>query len=151
MWNETCTHSFNLCYNEQVLINLKALVCFIFLLQHVHNSRCLALYTWEENKINIKQVVFSVNMANMKVMFSCYTLFFAGWCCRICRSLGISQLHPLDVRPADDFMLYDRMRVVFTHNASCCLLDTVWSFPGFIDILGWELLQKRKVLSLKAE
>lgn len=85
----------------------------------------------------------------MKVIFSCNTLFFAGWCSRICRSLGISQLHPLDVRLADVFMRYDRMRVVFTHNASCCLLNTMWSFPGLIDILGWELHQKRKVLSSK--
>lgn len=46
-------------------------------------------------------------------------------------------------------MLYNRIWVVFTHNASCCLLDTAWGFPRLINVLCWVLLQTRNILSAK--
>lgn len=43
------------------------------------------------------------------------------------------------------------MWVIFTDDATCCLLDTARCLPGLIDILSWELLQKRQVFSPKVE
>lgn len=122
-----------------------------FFLQHVNDRWFFTLYALEEkikrNTVNL--ITFKHVQSLRKVELLCITLLFAGWLCRVCRSLGISKLHPLNVLLADHFMLYDGMWVVFPYDTSCCLLDTAWCFPGLIDVLSWELLQKRKVLPVK--
>lgn len=74
-------------------------------------------------------------------MYLCFdTCFFAGWCAIICRSFGISQLHPLDVLLADLLVLHDRTWVVFAYDTSSGFLDALWCLPGLIDVFSRKLL-----------
>lgn len=136
-------------FNDQSCVNQYLCITslsFIFLLHHVDNRWGLALCTWDKYKAKEILKIFCQHAVTTETHIYFNTLFFAGWLWRVCGSLGVGQLHPLDVLFADHFMLYYRMWVVFTHNAACRLLDAAWSFPGLIDVLSWELLEKRKVL-----
>lgn len=48
-------------------------------------------------------------------------------------------------------MLHDRLWIVLTHNASCCLLDAARSFPRLVDVFSRKLLQQREVLPVERE
>lgn len=90
-------------------------------------------------------------MRTNSIWLSFDTLYFAQGFCSICRSLGISCLHPLDVLLADHLVLNDGMWIVFAYDTSSCLLDTFWCLPGLIDVLSRELFQMWKELSSKEE
>lgn len=117
---------------------------------------CASHLEGKSTKRSIAAVIFffvtlTLKLKILNLRFFHITLLFAWWLFGVCGSLGVGHLHPLDVLLADDLVLYQRLWVVLTNNAACCLLDAAWGFPGLIEILSWKLLQLRKVLSLKVK